>query len=384
MKVISFFKQNTILTAAWALAILSMFYVHPDVSYIGYIDFRSLLILWCLMVIMQGYMDANVFDIMAVKLLHVTRNMRQLALVLTGMCFFTSMLITNDVALITFVPFSLIILKGYGLRRYVIPILVLETIAANLGSMLTPIGNPQNLYLFNLSEMGVIEFITLMLPYSALSLMGIIFIVLLMYSRKDKIAVGEKIEQIRNANGDEVMGFTNPRSLVIMYTVLFALSILVVLHIVPIVYTVMAVFIAFLLFNHLVLLRVDYGLLMTFMGFFIFTGNMSRVPVICEALTSFVINRELIMGTCVSQVISNVPAALLLSDFTDNYSALIQGVNIGGLGTLIASMASLITFKLFGNAYRGVRLAKTHYFLIFTFFNVIFLAVLLYCGKING
>lgn len=368
-KIKNFIKKETVLVVATILAIASTFVVKPSAAYFDYIDWRVLGILLSLMIVMAGLQRNGLFDTIGAALLKKTKNTMQLSLVLVFLCFFFSMLITNDVALITFVPFAMLTMKKCGQEKLLLPVVILQTIAANLGSMLTPIGNPQNLYLYNLSGMNMAEFLSCMLPYTLIS--GVLILASIIWITRKKeniqIAVGEK----------EKTDDTSPKWKTyhknVVYITLFFLSLLVVVRVLP--YYIVLLLILLLVFtmDKVVLKQVDYCLLLTFISFFIFTGNMGNIPAVNEALQELVAGRELLVGVLTSQVISNVPAALLLSGFTGNYQALLCGVNIGGLGTLIASMASLISYKIYAQSYNE---KKGAYFRWFTIANLIFLAVL--------
>lgn len=358
-------KSDPVLICAWILALLSMFAVRPDADYFSYIDFRSLGILWGLMIVIQGFRENSIFEKIGEKLLGKVTTGRQLAIVLMLMCFFGSMLITNDVALITFVPFALMTLHSCRREDMMIPVIVLQTVAANLGSMLTPIGNPQNLYLYGLTGMGIGEFVLCMLPYSVAAL--VLLLIAAFFIKNGKSNLGERTD-----NYQVVKSFGSKKQ-VAVYSVLFILALLTVLRVMPW-YTMAAmIFVVVAIMDGKILLRADYILLLTFIGFFVFTGNMGRIPEVSNFLQTVSEGREFLMGVVVSQFISNVPATLMLSGFVSDYKELLIGVNVGGLGTLIASMASLISFKAYSNDYKENR---GKYILAFTFVNVVFLVAL--------
>lgn len=372
--VINFMRKDIVLTVSWVLAIVSIIVVYPNVSikeYGGYIDFRSLGILWSLMIITKGLSRNGFFEKIGHALLSKTKYIWQLVLVLVMLCFFSSMLITNDVALITFVPFAIMMLVECGRKDLMIIVIVLQTIAANLGSMLTPVGNPQNLYLFGLSGMSIGKFILHMLPLTLISLLLLLISIFFIKGKTDTIKELESDNHM--VNKLRIM----KRRRIPIYLVLFLLALLVVARIIPYYALVAVVMIVILFIEPNVLIKVDYGLLATFVGFFIFTGNMGNISAVSDALSRLVMGREIVVGVIVSQFISNVPAALLLSDFTNNTAGLIIGVNLGGLGTLIASMASLISYKLYVNE-EGAK--KGRYFITFTVMNVLYLVVLLLCS----
>ena len=365
-KILQFLKKETVLVIAWAAAVVSMFFIPPDETYVDYIDFRSLGILWSLMVIMEGLKKIGFFQNVGQWLLKKTHRVWQLAAVLVFLCFFSSMLITNDVALITFVPFALYILAQTNMTELLIPVIVLQTLAANLGSMLTPVGNPQNLYLYGLSEMGFGAFLLLMLPYTAVTFLLLALSICFLKGKT------RPVPQNILSTGEGTSSRYRIKS--IIYGTLFILSLLTVLRILPFWILCAVVLIVVFFTEKKTLISVDYALLLTFVGFFIFTGNLGRIPSVSRFLTDMIAGREVITGVLASQFISNVPAALLLSGFTQNYPDLIIGVNLGGLGTLIASMASLISYKILVHNYNE---KKGRYFLIFTLMNILYLAVLL-------
>lgn len=373
-RVVSFIKKETVLLAAWVLALISAFFVTPSRAYLGYIDFRSLGILWSLMVIMQGLKQNGVFSFVGTRLLAKTRKAWQLSAVLIFLCFFCSMFITNDVALITFVPFAVMMLQSCKKEELMIPVIVLQTVAANLGSMLTPIGNPQNLYLFGVSQMGVGEFVRFMLPYTILSGVLLIVCICFLKGKSDPVdaAISEK-ELLTNERGRVEKAC--------VYTGLFVLSLFVVGRVLDYRYMVAIVFVVVFFMEKKTIFHVDYSLLLTFVGFFIFTGNMGKIQTVSNLLQQVIQGREVALGVLISQCISNVPATLLLSGFTEEYKKLLLGVNIGGLGTLIASMASLISYKIFANTCNK---EKGRYFIHFTMINIVFLIVLLAFAAVLG
>lgn len=361
-KIVEFIKKEVVLMVATVLAIVSAFVVPPSMKYLEYIDWRVLGLLLCLMTVMAGLQKCGLFDWLGEALLKRTTKVWQLCLVLVMLCFFLSMFITNDVALITFVPFAIVALEKSEQQRLLIPVIVLQTVAANLGSMLTPIGNPQNLYLYNLSGMSLMEFVLCMLPNTALSLVLLIIGVCFVKGKGDKVTQD-------NMDAPKV-----DRKQTSIYLILFVLSLLVVAKVLPYELVLGIIIVVVLIVDKQVLKKVDYCLLLTFISFFVFTGNLGNISVIKDTLQQMVNGRELIVGVVASQGISNVPAALLLSGFTSDYRALLAGVNIGGLGTLIASMASLISYKILANNYNE---KKGKYFMWFTIVNVLFLTVLL-------
>lgn len=364
-KLTDFVKKETVLVIAAILAVLSAFAVPPDLNYLSYIDWRVLGILLSLMLITAGLQKNGVFDAIGKKLLMYTKNTMQLMAILVFLCFFSSMLITNDVALLTFVPFALLLLKKCGQEHLLIPVIVLQTIAANLGSMLTPVGNPQNLYLYQLSGLGFGEFVLYMLPYAAVAGLLLAAVIIGLGRKKEPVTMDETCFEQREIQ-------LNQKKIGI-YLFLFLCSLFVVAHILPYGAVLLLVLVSVAVCDRDVLFQVDYCLLFTFIAFFIFTGNIGCMEKFQETLEAIVTGREILAGILASQCISNVPAAFLLSGFTDNIKGLLLGVNIGGLGTLIASMASLISYKIYAHNYNRT---KGIYFLWFTISNLIFLFIL--------
>lgn len=368
-KLIAFVKKETVLSIAFFMAVISAFIVPVDAQYISYIDFRVLVLLFALMAVMNGLQSLGIFEKLSYSLLKYVKNTRSLTLLLVSLCFFLAMLITNDVALITFVPFTILILEKVDKPNLLIPVIVLETIAANLGSMLTPVGNPQNLYLYGLSGLSITEFLVHMAPATVLS-----YILLLIYiflQKKEGISLSHENETVIPKNA----------ALTAYYFVLFALCLFTVAYLIPYPVLLLVSIPVLLIWDRTTLKNVDYSLLLTFISFFVFIGNMQRIPSVANMISSLVEGRELIVAFLASQVISNVPAAMLLSGFTNNYKDLLLGVNIGGLGTLIASLASLISYKYFTVHARTLPkesgITKGKYMIHFTIMNLLFALILL-------
>ena len=366
-KILEWCKREMVLTIAVLLAVVSAFFIHPDQAYIEYIDFRTLAILFCLMAVMAGLQKIGMFRYVAGKLLGKVTHIRGLIFILIMLSFFFSMLITNDVALITFVPFSFIVLRlvlGNESETLIVPVVVMQTIAANLGSMLTPIGNPQNLYLYGKTTLNFVSFMSLMLPYTMIA-----FVLLagwcMVFPYK-----GEKKIDILLQEHKMQPGY---KKYLIIYGILFVLCLLTVAHLIPYGITFAVVLVVVFALDRQVLGQVDYALLFTFIGFFVFIGNMGRVSAFHIFIQRMLGGNEVLTSVVASQFMSNVPAALLLSGFTNQYELLIVGPNLGGLGTLIASMASLISFKYIGKEYGHL---KGKYMLYFTIANILFFIVL--------
>ena len=357
--VCAFIKREPVLVISALAAVVSCFLVPPDAEYIGYIDFRTLSLLYALMTVVAGLRKAGVFAALAHTLCLRANNTRSIGVVLVCLCFFSSMLITNDVALLTFVPFSIVVLGLAGRKQELIRVVVLQTVAANLGSMLTPVGNPQNLYLYSRFELSIRDFLVTTLPVWFLSLALVLCCCFSLSSAGFSAALDDK----------PAVGRRSLR----LYLALFAVCLFTVVRVLDWPVMLTAVILAVLIFDRSTLREADFMLLLTFVAFFIFAGNLSRIKAVDSLLRQLLSGREYWTALLTSQVISNVPAALLLSGFTDNARALLLGANIGGLGTPIASLASLISLKLYSRT-EDARLGR--FLLEFTAVNVLLLIVL--------
>ena len=327
-------RLEAVLCIAFFCAVVSMLFVPPDRAYLGYLDIRVLALLFCLMMVVAGLEETGLFQVLAQRLLVGRKRFRILSLALVLLPFFSSMLITNDVALLTFVPFAILMLELIGRQERLAYLVVLQTVAANLGSMATPVGNPQNLFLCSKFEIPMGDFFAVMLPLTAVSLLGLCAAAL--------CVSGEAIEvQFCQARSIENKG------LLWLMLVLFGLSLLSVFRVLPYGVLFAVVVLSALFCTRPLFLRVDYGLLATFVCFFLFSGNLGRIPAVRELLTGLLGSNTAMTAGLASQVISNVPAAVLLSGFTEDWRGLLVGTDVGGLGTPIASLASLISLKLY-------------------------------------
>ena len=364
-KIISFFKKEAVLCISGILAVISCFFVPPSLAYLDYIDLRVLILLLCLMLVVAGIRQTGAFTVICEALLKKFRSIKIVGLMLVLLSYFLSMLLTNDVALVTLVPFTLLMfekISGEKKSKALIILLVLETAAANLGSMLTPMGNPQNLYLYSKFELTIGQFFGIIFPYSALSLVMVVCSVFLFLPKLE-------FENEKPTESTKITG----RVKLILYIVLFLVCMLTILRILDDKILFVIVALAVLILDRKLFLQADYSLLLTFVFFFVFVGNLGSIPALSDALKNVFEGNEVIISIALSQVISNVPAALLLSGISDNFKALIIGVNLGGLGTLIASMASLITYKFYANSKDS---QPRKYILTFTAFSLCYLAVL--------
>lgn len=330
----AFIKKEAVLCIAALCALATMVIVPPDREYLHYIDFRVLCLLLCLMAVVAGFKSLGAFQWLTFQLLRRIRNGRILAVTLVLLPFFCAMLVTNDVALIVFVPFTLALLADLGCEKHMIPIIVLQTVAANLGSMATPVGNPQNLYLYAAYSLSAGEFFSVVLPLTAVSLIALMAASTpaLPKSLPSRELQEEKIRNLKS---------------MAVYGLLFGLCLLTVFRVVDYPVTTVIVVAVLFLLDRKLLKEIDFMLLLTFVCFFVVSENLGRVEAIRSFLQNLLAKNTLLTAVGASQVISNVPAAVLLSSFTENWRELLSGVNIGGLGTPIASLASLITLKLY-------------------------------------
>ena len=359
---VQFLRSQTVLVVSAVLALVSCFLVPPSLAYVSYVDWRVLGLLFSLMAVVAGLRTAGTFRVLTEFLLRKVSSMRVIALLLVLLCFGFSMFLTNDVTLITLVPFTLLVFRQMaGSEKALVHTLVLETLAANLGSMLTPIGNPQNLYLYSQYDLSLGVFFRTMAPYTGLSL-ALLVVLALVLVPGGAAALSE---------GSSFHSFH--RKTFFVYAALFLLCLLSVARVLDWRVLLVAVLAVVVIENYRLLRMVDYSLLLTFVFFFVFIGNVGSLPDVREFLENAVRGREVETGILASQVISNVPAALLLSKFTTDGTGLLVGVNLGGLGTLIASMASLITYRLYAASDRAM---KGRYFAEFTLWNLVFLAAL--------
>lgn len=360
-KIKKFLAKETVLCVAAACAILTMFFVPPDREYLHYIDFRVLCLLLCLMAVVAGMKAVGVFNWLTYQLLHRIKSGRILSLTLVLLPFFCSMFVTNDVALIIFIPFTLMLLEQLGCSRSIIPVTVFQTIAANLGSMATPVGNPQNLYLYAFYNLGIGEFFSVTLPLTAVSLVALGAVSLFLLPRQ---LPEQHLETASISSSKQLL----------LYLALFVLCLLTVFRVIPYPITTAVTVIVLFFVQRKLLKEIDYMLLLTFVCFFTVSENLGRIDAIRNALQQLLQANALLTAVGTSQIISNVPAAVVLSGFTDQWKALLSGVNIGGLGTPIASLASLITIKFYMR-HSNAKVAKFMGF--FLLCNVIGLVILL-------
>ena len=324
-KIYDFFKDETVFSISLILAVLSCFFVQPSLNYLNYINWDTIVLLLVIMIIVEILKNLAIFEVLVRKLLMKVANTRVLVLVLVFICFFSSIFITNDVSLIIFVPFTILALKKVNRLDLTIFTVSLQTIAANVGCMVLPIGAPHNIVMYTVSKIPFDSFFLLLLPYIMVSVVFMAVLMLLIPNDAIELPSMAKIERV-NEN-----------------------------------------------FLKRVFLGVDYYLLLTFIALFVLIGNLENIPYLNSLFKNSIVGNEVLWGVVSSQVISNVPSAILLSGFSTNYEAIIVGVNIGGFGTLIASMANLISYKILVREHKEF---KIRYLVIFSVLNVVLLLVL--------
>ncbi len=352
-------KNNTVAVIAFLAALVTAFFVPPDKEYIDYFDFRTLTCLFCVLAVVMALKNVRFFYTVARKIVRKFKTARMSVLALVYITFIGSMLIANDMALLTFLPLGFLVLHTTGKRKYMAFTFIMQNIAANLGGMLTPFGNPQNLYLYSKFEINELEFLLIMFPPFILAI-ALITVCCLIFVKAEPLEIDDA-------------DYNTPKGKVAIYLLLFALAITIVFRMVPYVIGLVVIIPVLLIMDRRALLNVDYGLLLTFVFFFIFSGNLARIDAVRDFFSALLEKNTLIVSALSCQFISNVPSAILLSQFTDNYKALLYGVNIGGTGTLIASLASLITFREYAeNEPKKVG----SYILKFSAFNFAFLIIL--------
>ena len=350
---IEFLKKECVLVIAVTLAILSSFISIPKLSYI---DFKVLILLFNLMVVVTAFKELKVLDSIAIGLLKKCNTYTSISLALVFITFISSMIVTNDVALITFVPLSIVIVRKANIN--VLKIVIFQTLAANLGSSFTPMGNPQNLFIYSFYNLSPIDFFKITLP---IVILAVLFLVLLVFKDK-KMNLSLDLEDVKIDNKRDVYLFGG----------LFLIILLSVFHVIDYKVTFLITIVMVLILNKKLFSQVDYSLLITFIGFFIFVGNISTMDVVKNFMEGILNSPKstFLASVLSSQVISNVPATMLLSGFTNHFKELLLGVNIGGMGTLIASLASVISYKIYASEF-----GNDNYMKSFTFYNILGLII---------
>ena len=364
-EIIHFIKKNTVFCVAAFAAFVTAFFVPPDAEYLSYFDWRTLACLFLTLAVVSALGNVKFFTILARKLVLLSGNLRRLFLLLVVITFVGSMIIANDMALITFLPLGYFALSVTKNDKYMAYLFILQNISANLGGMLTPFGNPQNLYLYSFFEIPTAEFTAIMLPPFLLAIS--MLAVACFFIKPEKLSFHEDFPEKFHVKKT------------VLYMALFAFSLLIVFRIIPFWLGLATIPVVLYFVDKDALYEVDYSLLGTFFFFFIFSGNLARIDAVNEFFSALLAKDTLLVSVLSCQFISNVPSAILLSQFTEDFRSLLLGVNIGGTGTLIASLASLITFSEFKILYPE---QTKKYLLLFTGINVIFLVVMTAAAKL--
>ena len=365
--VLDFFHKNVVMTVALIAAVLTSIIVPPDAEYLGYFDLKTLTCLFCVLAVVCALKNIRFFYTLAQKIVQCFKNLRLCVLALVYITFIGSMIIANDMALLTFLPLGYFVLSTANQPKYMAFTFIMQNIAANLGGMLTPFGNPQNLYLYSKFNIPNLEFMGIMLP-SFLLAIALITLCCLVFVRPEPLTLTDAPARL-------------PAGKTALYLVLFTLAIAIVFRGIPYVLGLIIIPTVLFFVDRDALRKVDYPLLLTFVFFFIFSGNMARIDLVRNAFSILMEKSTLLFSVLSCQFISNVPSAILLSQFTENYHDLLIGVNIGGAGTLIASLASLITFREY-TAHNPDKVGS--YIKSFSLFNFGFLFILTAAAMLMG
>lgn len=363
--IIRFVKKNAVFCVAAFSALITCVIVPPDAEYLSYFDWKTLACLFLTLAVVCALGNIKFFTILARKLVLVSGNLRSLFLLLVVITFIGSMIIANDMALITFLPLGYFALSVTGHDKNMAYLFILQNISANLGGMLTPFGNPQNLYLYSCFNIPTGEFTAIMLPPFLLAI-GLLAAACFLVKPEKLLIEGDFPEKLNVKR-------------TVLYILLFSLSILIVFRVIPFWFGLIVIPAVLWFVDKDAVYEVDYALLGTFFFFFIFSGNLARIEAVNAFFSALLEKDALLVSVFSCQVISNVPSAILLSQFTEDYHSLLLGVNIGGTGTLIASLASLITFNEYRILYPG---EEKKYFILFTVINLIFLVIMTAAAKL--
>jgi len=365
-KIKDFCKKEVVLVIALIAAIISCFFMPIDKEYLNYFDYTTLACLFCMLAVVAGLKSTGFFDYISRKLISLFHHRRTVIYALVFGTFFFDMIVANDMSLITFLPLTYIVLHKTKNDKYLAITFILQTIAANMGGMITPYGNPQNLYLYSYYNIPTSEFYGVLLTESIA--VAVMLIIAGLFIKNEPLELAQDVKL--KINKEELY----------IYLVLFVFVILSIFRVIPYFITLLVTIITLLIINRKILKNVDYALLATFCVFFIFSGNIARIPIIKEIIESIVKVSTLAAGLVSCQFISNVPTAIFLSKFTSNYQDLLVSVNIGSLGIIISSLASLITLK----EYLKHQPKKLWSYLgIFTVVNLSFLIIILIINSLH-
>ncbi len=364
-RVTGFLKNNVVMCVAVAAALITLFFVPIDKEYVGYFDLKTLTCLFCTLAVITALKNINFFSVIAKKIVLACHTLRLAVIALVYITFIGSMIIANDMALITFLPLGFFVLHSTNNRKMMAFTFIMQNIAANLGGMLTPFGNPQNLYMYSYFNISNSEFIQIMfLPF--IVSMAIITLLCIVFVKNEPLKLTDDKE------------YRLPPFKTAIYLLLFAFSIIIVFRTIPYYWGLIVVPLVLLIVDRNALMKVDYPLLLTFCAFFVFAGNLARVEAVNSFISQIMSKNTLLCGVLSCQFISNVPSSILLSKFTENYPALLVAVNIGGVGTLIASLASLITFREYNKNEPGKALSYVGQFSVYNFGMLFVLTAMMY------
>lgn len=365
-KIIEFLKKDAMLVAAVLAAVISLFITPPSTELLSSIDWKTLATLFMLLSVLDGFKNENLFR-PVIKFAGRIGSQVGISFFLIFSVFFSSMFVTNDVSLIIFVPLTIILFRAGNKEHYIIPVIVMENIAAVRGSLLTPFGSPQNLFLYSKSGLSAGSFILMMLPLWIGSMILLSIFILVLY-RKDRGEIID-ISSFKTEKWEK-----SGRRKRILYFSLFAVIIATIVtrtNLWP--YVTLFVAVMLLIFDRRVFIRVDYALLLTFLCFFIFSSSISSNETVSAFLLKSVNGNEYWWSILLSQVISNVPASIVLWPFTSNLKALIYGLDSAGLVTVIGSLASVINMRIYTREYpgNGMKFMKTFEIISLIFFAII-------------
>ncbi|MGI6710823.1 MAG: SLC13 family permease [Bacilli bacterium] len=356
----NFEKQNIVMMIALLASIITAFFVPIDKEYLNYLDLPTLACLFSTLLVICGFNNIHFFEKISRAIVLKFKNTRNVILALVFTTYIGSMILANDMALITFLPLGIFIMRATGKKKYLAFTFIMQNIAANLGGMVTPFGNPQNIYLFSYFNINTLEFIKIMGPPFLLSFL--LILICIMFVKKEELVLIDNQE------------YNLPKVKTVFLSLLFVAAVLLIFKVVPFYYALAVVVVGMLIVDYKAFMKVDYGLLFTFLFFFIFTGNLSRIESISTFFSNLISHNTLIVSVLTCQFISNVPTAILFSKFTLDYPNLLVAVNIGGIGTIVASLASLITFS----QYRKEEPKKAWQYLgLFSLINFLFLGILI-------
>lgn len=374
-RIIQLFKKDVMLSVSLLAALVSLFITPPSAALLAGIDWHTLAMLFMMLTVLEGFKKENIF-LPLIRLTSRIGSMAGLSLFLVFMVFFSSMFVTNDVSLIIFVPLTILLFRSGGKEGYILPVISMENIAAVRGSMLTPFGSPQNLFLFGQSGVRAGTFMVHMLPLWILSGLLLVLFVLGLFRRNLRLPIRFNAEQTGGRWLPERKKYR------VLYILLFALTLFTIVSRTDLwVYITGLVFLAVLVFDRKRLLKTDYVLLVTFLCFFIFSSSVSSNPAISAFLQRAVRGREYWWGILLSQAISNVPAAIVLYPFSENLPALLYGVDSAGLCSLIGSLASVINYRIYVREYPGQGGA---FIKVFTLTSLAFFALVVIPGYLLG